>query len=177
MVAEHPDMESAEAPLQLLTFRLKSDVFAIQIEKVQEVVEVAPMTRLPGSSDAVRGLLNLRGRVIPVVDLSAQLDLGPTADTVDTCIIVAELQVGEETAIVGALSDAVKEVTEVAPSTLIPPPTLGTLVQPEFIRSLAQVGEDLVVVLDFDRLFQKGDLGLDGPEEAKEEAVPEPVSA
>lgn len=126
------------------------------------MVELSHVTHLPRTPDYVRGLLNLRGHVIPVVDLRAKLGLGQTPDTVDTCVIVSEVTIEGERTRIGALADAVREVTEIDRATMTEPPSLGTLVNADFIGGLARSGDDLVMVLDFDRLFEGEALQLPG---------------
>ena len=146
--------------LQILTFCLHKDIFGIRIDRVQEVVELSHVTHLPRTPSFVRGLLNLRGHVIPVIDLRNKLGLGPTPDTIDTCVIVSEVVFATERTRIGALADCVREVAEVESSTLVPAPTLGTLVRSDFVEGLARQGDDLVMILDFDTLFAGDDLSL-----------------
>ena len=145
-------MSEESTSFQVLTFRLQSERFGVPISRVQEVNELGNVTRIPRSDPSIRGLLNLRGLVIPVVDLRSMLGFSATEDTIDTCVIVAEVQKGEERTLIGALADAVDEVTEIDRSTLVPPPTLGTQVPADFIQGLARREDGLLMILDLDRL-------------------------
>lgn len=153
-------MTAESEVLKILTFRLSHDVFAVPITRVREVVELSHVTRLPRTPHFIRGLLNLRGHVIPVVDMRAKLGLGTSPDTVDTCVIVTEVTLGGEATVVGALADAVREVTELERASIVPPPNLGTVVRSDFIEGLGRKEEELIMILDFDRLFSGTDLAL-----------------
>ncbi len=139
---------------QVLTFILDRDTFALPIDRVREVVEFDSVTRVPRSRPYVRGLLNLRGNVLPVVDLRKKLGLGDTAKTVDTCVIVVEVEVEGESIVVGALADAVREVATLPEGGgLDQVPSYGLEVPAEFLHGLVRREHDLVLVLHPDRAF------------------------
>ncbi len=137
----------AQQHLQLV---IGDESYAVSIASVREIIEVGRMTALPMTPDFVRGVMNLRGVVIPVIDLNARFGRGPTQIGRRSCIVIVE---SAETAqsdsrIVGALVDAVSEVIDIAPSDVEPPPALGTRIPAHFISSMAHVGDGLVIVLD-----------------------------
>src|SRR5512138_492179 len=109
-------------PDTFLTFTLGEEVFALGVSHVREVLEMVPITRVPRMPDFLRGVINLRGNVVPVVDLRTKMGLAPGAQGKDNCIIVIEMEQGGESAVVGALVDGVREVFELAPEQIEPPP-------------------------------------------------------
>ncbi len=139
---------AAQQHLQLV---IGDEPYAVPIASVREIIEVGRMTALPMTPDFVRGVMNLRGVVIPVIDINARFGRGPTQIGRRSCIVIVELsgrRGAGESGIVGALVDAVSEVIDIAPSDVEPPPALGTRIAPQFIAGMAHVGEGLVIVLD-----------------------------
>jgi purine-binding chemotaxis protein CheW len=111
---------------QFLTFRLTDEVFAFEISKVREVLDFPTITKVPSTPGFMRGVINLRGAVVPVVDLRHKFGMPATERTADTCIIITEVIVDSETTILGALADSVQEVLELGPAQIEPPPKMGT---------------------------------------------------
>jgi purine-binding chemotaxis protein CheW len=108
--------------------------------------------------DYLLGVINLRGQVVPVVDMRLKLGLPAVAETEDTCIIVVEVQIDGEPIVVGALSDAVREVLEIRADQIEPPPRLGTRLKTEFITGMGKVDEQFMILLNIDRIFNSEDL-------------------
>lgn len=136
-----------------LTFELGSETYGIEILKVQEIIGIMSITNVPKTPDYVRGVINLRGKVIPVVELRRKFRLPAVADTERTCIIVVQVQ-GADTAItMGILVDEVSEVVDIAEEQLEPPPTFGNHVNTEFIRAMGKVGDGVVILLDVDKVL------------------------
>ena len=141
-------------PRQVLTFVLDGETFALPIDRVREVVEFRGLTRVPRARPYVRGLLNLRGNVVPVVDLRSKLGMGETPSTVDTCVIVVELELGARHLIVGALADAVREVKTLDDGAPIEGvPEYGLEVPAEFLQGIVRDEDTLLLALEPDRLF------------------------
>jgi len=159
-----------EQAAQFLTFRLGEEVFALEIGQVREVLDFSPITRVPRLPTFMRGVINLRGAVVPVVDLRVKFGMPAAERTVNTCIIIAEVSVGGERSMLGALADSVQEVVELGPEQVEPPPRLGTSVSTEFIRGMGRHGEGFVIVLDIDRVFAAEEVAAIG--EAGVEAAP-----
>lgn len=155
--------ESTSHTRQLLTFQLEGDVFALPIARVREVVEFSQVTRVPKARPYVLGLLNLRGSIIPVVDLRAKLGMKAAKPTVDTCVIVTEIISAEERLVVGALADSVREVTELAVDPNEEVPSYGLDVPTVFLDGIARQKERLVLVLEPNLLFR--DKALSGEDE------------
>src|SRR5579875_314991 len=110
---------------QYMTFKLGAELFAIGVRQVREVLEVSQVTRVPNSPHYMRGVVNVRGQATPVVDLRTKFGLPSSPDTVHTRIIVMELDIGGETAVLGGVADSVHEVIELEPSHINPPPRIA----------------------------------------------------
>jgi purine-binding chemotaxis protein CheW len=151
---------------QYLTFRLDRELFAVDIAKVREVLEFSTVTKVPRTPDFMRGVINLRGNVVPVVDMRLKLGLTQTERTVDTCVVIAEVDIDGERTILGALTDSVQEVVELDSANIVPPPRMGTRIDISFIRGMGKREEEFVIILDIDRVFS-GDTVLAAAAEAK----------
>ncbi len=108
---------------QYLTFKLDEEIFALDIGKVREVLDFTTVTKVPQTPDFMRGVINLRGSVVPVVDMRLKFGMSETERTVNTCIIIVEVSLDNETTVLGALSDSVQEVIELEPGQIEPAPT------------------------------------------------------
>jgi purine-binding chemotaxis protein CheW len=144
---------TAEEPAQYLTFRLDGEAFATGITRVREVLEYTHVTRVPRTPDYMLGVINLRGNVVPVVDLRKQFGMATSEATVDTCIIIIEVNVDGDATVLGALADSVQEVIELKAEQLEPAPSLGTRVDNRYIRAMGKLDDRFVIVLDMDRVF------------------------
>lgn len=145
---------------QYLTFTLDGEQYAIGVARVREVLEYAKITRLPRSAVFMKGIINLRGSAIPVIDLRLKFGLSETPVTKDTSIIVMEVESGEGKVIVGALADAVHEVIELDARQVEAPPRFGTRLAAEFIRGVGRRDEGFVILIDIDRIFNAEELSL-----------------
>ena len=143
----------ADAPVQYLTFTLDDESFATEIAQVREVLECKGVTRVPRTPDYMRGVINLRGNVVPVVDLRLLFGMEPIEPTIDTCIVIVEVPVHGEAVVLGALADSVQEVLELRPEHLAPAPRIGTRVRTAFIRAMGRHGDQFVIILDMERVF------------------------
>jgi len=143
---------------QYLTFRLDEELFALEIGKVREVLEFSAITRVPRMPDFMRGVINLRGNVVPVVDLKLKLGLARTEKTIDTCVIIAEVEVDGEKTVLGALADSVQEVVDLDPSQINPPPRIGTRIDASCIRGMGKREECFIILLDIDRVLTAAEL-------------------
>jgi purine-binding chemotaxis protein CheW len=147
-----------------LTFQLGKECYGIGILKVQEIVGVMPVTRMPKMPHFVRGLVNLRGKVIPVFDLRLKFGLEGKEDTDRTCIIVvrlslgADLPAGEGEVTLGIIVDEVNEVVDVAQSQIEPAPAFGAEVDVSFLLGVGKVGNKVVMLLDADRILPREEL-------------------
>ncbi len=145
---------------QYLTFSLAGETFALDIAQVREVLELAALTRIPRTPRFMRGVINLRGHAVPVVDMRLKFGMEPTEDTVNTCIIIVEARLGGDGAVLGALVDSVSEVVEMPPAHIEPAPRMGTSIRADFIRGIGKQDERFVIVLDVARVFSEDELAL-----------------
>jgi len=143
---------------QYLTFRLGEEVFATDVAKVREVLDFTTITKIPRTPDFMRGVINLRGKVVPVVDLRLCFEMSKTEKTVNTCIVVVEMLVDGETSIIGALADSVEEVIDLEPENIQPPPRIGTKIRTDFIKGMGKRDSGLIMILDIDRVFSVEEL-------------------
>jgi len=145
---------------QYLTFKLDDEVFALDITKVREVLDFTSITRVPRTPEFMRGVINLRGSVVPVVDLRLKFGMTKTEKTVNTCIIIVEVVVDGETTFLGALADSVQEVMDLEPGHIEPAPRIGTRLNTEFIKGMGKRDADFTIILDIDRVFSTDELAL-----------------
>lgn len=141
-----------------ITFRLGGELFAVDVAKVREVLDLTPITRVPTAPSYMRGVVNVRGSAIPVVDLRLKFGLPERADTVHTRILVLELSVDGELTVVGGLADSVHEVLEIEPRDVGEAPRIAMRWRSELITGMAKKGEQFVIMLDIERVF-----ATDGP--------------
>ncbi len=149
---------SSPTPRQYLTFVLADEVFALEIERVREVLEVTAITRVPRSPDFVRGVINLRGAVVPIIDLRHKLELGATDMTVDTCIVIVEVTIDRQRQVVGVLADSVKEVVDLSNEQIDSPPQMGASIDSTFLAGMCRSGDRFTMLLDIDAAFSKDEL-------------------
>ena len=128
------DIRDSAQTDQYLTFTLAEETFAVEIVKVREVIDCVHLTRVPRMPAFLRGVINLRGSVVPVIDLRLILGMPSIEKTVDTCIIIAEVSIGDEALYLGMMADSVEEVINIDPAQIAPPPELGSMLHTDFIR-------------------------------------------
>ena len=143
---------------QYLTFKLDEEIFALGIDKVREVLDYTSVTKVPQTPDFMRGVINLRGSVVPVVDMRLKFGMAKTEKTVNTCIIIVEINLEGETTVLGALADSVQEVLDLEPQQIEPAPKIGTKLRTEFIRGMGKRGEQFIIILDIDKVFSGEEL-------------------
>ncbi len=144
--------------LQYLTFKLSDEVFALDVAKVREILELTTITKVPQTPDFMCGVINLRGSVVPVIDMRLKFGISKTEQTVNTCIIVVEVDLDGDVIVVGALADSVQEVIEMEPENIEPAPQIGTRLNTEFIKGMGKIDNRFVMILDIDRIFSSQEL-------------------
>ena len=144
--------------LQFLTFKLREEVFAVDISRVREVLNLLTITKVPRMPAFMCGVMNVRGSVVPVVDLQQKFGMSKTEQGVDTCIIVMEISLDNETTTLGAMVDAVEEVWDLEVEQIEPPPRIGTHLNNEFIKGMGKRDNQFIIILDIDRIFSSADL-------------------
>ena len=143
---------------QYLTFQLGKEIFALGIGQVREVLDYTEITRVPRTPAYLRGVINLRGGVVPVIDLRLNFGMTRTEQTVNTCIIVVEVNLDGELIVLGVLADSVQEVVDMEPENIEPAPHLGTKLNTEFIKGMGKINNGFVMILDIDKVFSSDDL-------------------
>jgi purine-binding chemotaxis protein CheW len=143
---------------QYLTFTLADEVFAVDVARVREILEYTSITKVPQTPDFMRGVINLRGNVVPVVDMRLKFGLESTERTINTCIIVVEVQMGDEAVVLGALADSVQEVIEMEPGQIEAAPHIGTHLRTDFIRGMGKHNNRFIMILDIENIFSESEL-------------------
>jgi purine-binding chemotaxis protein CheW len=138
---------------QYLSFKLDGEEFALDISKVREVLDFTKITRVPQTPAFMRGVINLRGSVVPVVDLNRKFGTKDTEHTVNTRIIIGEVMIDKKASILGVLADSVHEVMELEPENIEPAPSIGIHMNTDFIKGVGKRNEDFVMILDIDKVF------------------------
>lgn len=141
-----------------ITFKLGGELFAIDVNQVREVLEISRITSVPTAPAYMRGVVNVRGKAIPVVDLRLRFGLPRTADTVNSRIVVLELDLEGQTVVLGGIADSVHEVIEIEPSSIDPPPQIAMRWRSEFIRGMGRRGEEFIIILDVNAVFSSDEL-------------------
>jgi purine-binding chemotaxis protein CheW len=144
---------AAVQPTQYLTFRLQEEVYAVDVANIREILDFTAVTKVPKTPEFMRGVINLRGSVVPVIDLKLKFGMPETERTVNTCIIVMELSVEDETVVIGSLADAVQEVLEIEPDQIEPAPKIGTSLKTDFIKGMGKHNDQFIMILDIDKIF------------------------
>jgi purine-binding chemotaxis protein CheW len=145
---------------QYLTFKLEDEVFAVDVANIREILDYIPATKVPGTPEFMRGVINVRGSVIPVMDMRLKFGLPRGEETVNTCIVVLEIAMENDKTVLGALADSVQEVFEMEDSTIEPPPKLGTRWKREFLTGIGKRNDALVIILDINKVFTSEDIAL-----------------
>lgn len=143
---------------QYLTFFIRGEEYAAGILRVREIIEYETVTRVPATPAHVRGVINLRGSVLPVIDLAAKFGHGESEPTQTSCIVVVETRLRDENLVVGVLADAVSEVVDLPAAAIEPPPSFGTNVRVDFLLGMGKLDSRLVLVLDLDRVLSPVEL-------------------
>ena len=145
---------------QFLAFKLESEVFAFDISKVREVLEFDTVTKVPQTPDMMKGVINLRGSVVPVIDLRIKFGMGETEKTVNTVIIIIEIDLDDTSTMIGALVDSVKEVMDLDSDHIEPPPKIGTKLNTDFIRGMGKQDGQFLIILDIEKVFSSEELEI-----------------
>ncbi len=143
---------------QYLTFKLGNEVFGIDVAKVREVLDFTTITEIPRTPEFMSGVINLRGSVVPVVDLRLCFQMSKTERTRNTCIVVVEVLLEGEATVIGALADSVEEVIDLEPEQIQPAPRIGTQIRTDFIKGMGKRESQFIMILDIDRVFSAEEL-------------------
>lgn len=138
---------------QYLTFRAGDENLAISILDVKEIIEINTITDVPMTPDYIRGVINLRGNVVPVIDLSARLGRISSEITKRSCIVLVQVEYNEDAQLLGMLVDAVDEILEIPEVNIMPPPDFGADIRTDFIQSMGRVGDEFIILLNINRVL------------------------
>ena len=175
--------QEATVQQQYLTFFLSDEEYAVNIQKVKEIIEYSSVTKVPKVPRWIRGVINLRGNVVPVVDLAVRFGLDERPITKTTCIVIVEVQQDTETTVMGVIADAVNQVIERNAQDIEEPPAFGTRVRLEYLAGMGKLGKKFALILNIDHVLSAADLltvaGLPGeladvPKDDAREAVERP---
>lgn len=130
----------------------------MDVFQIREILEISDITKLPCTYEFMRGVINLRGSVVPVIDLHMKFGLPKTEQTVDSCVIVMEVEIDNKKIVIGALADSVEEVIELEAGQIEPAPSIGTKVDSEFIKGMGKHNDRFLILLDLNKIFSEEDL-------------------
>lgn len=145
-------------PTQYLTFFVAGDMYAVAVLQVREIIEFAPPTRVPSTPNCILGVINLRGTVVPVVDLAIKFGAEPTEITNRTCIVIVEVDVEGDTILMGILAEAVDQVIDVSAADIDKPPSFGVRIRLDYLLGMARVESTFALILDIDRVLSTDEL-------------------
>ena len=145
---------------QYLTFRLDDEFFAVNVSLVREVLDWTSITIVPRAPEFMRGVINVRGSVVPVADLRLKFGMTETLKTINTRVIVMELLLDGDLTILGTMADAVHEVVELEPDSIEKPPKIGSRWKTEFILGIGKSNDKFIIILDMERIFSSSDTKL-----------------
>jgi purine-binding chemotaxis protein CheW len=171
------DVRATEAEQsQYLSFFMDGEEYAIGILQVKEIIRYDTVTRVPSTPHWIRGVLNLRGLVVPVVDLAAKFGLRESPITAQTCVVIVETDLDGERTLMGVMADAVSQVLDLRPEEIGEPPPFGTRVRVDYIVGMGKVGKKFVLILDIDDVLSAAELMAvavaTAPEETAEVRAP-----
>ena len=152
------------ASQQYLTFSVANEMFGIVISSIKEIIEYRAPTDVPMMPGFMRGVINLRGRVVPVIDLSVRFGRAKNENTRRTCIVIVEISQDEQQHDIGVVVDAVSAVQDIADADIEPPPQFGAKLRADFIRGMGKIGEKFVIILDIDCVLSVEELAILGGE-------------
>ncbi len=147
---------SGNRSFEALTFALSGEIFAVDAYMVREILDIIPVTEVPGAQDFVPGLINVRGRVVPLADLRVKFGMEVAAISPDTRIVVVEMELFGEATIVGLLADKVYEVAELTEAAIEDPPAIGMKWRPDFIKGVGKHGNDFIFIPAIEHIFAAG---------------------
>jgi len=171
---------------QYLTFKIGDELFALDVSQVREVLDLSTITKVPGSPPFMRGVINVRGSVVPVIDLRIKFGLPETVNTLNTRIIVMDLLLDGELTVLGAMADSVHEVRDLEAGQIEKPPKIGMRWRTDVIKGIGKQNDEFIIILDIDEVFSSEELamveqtGSEGSEYLKpedKEALPERAEA
>lgn len=153
-------MSEIDTSNQFVTFRIEDELYAINVFKIREILEVPVITKVPGMPEMIRGIINVRGDVIPVLDLKVKFGNEKTEFQRDTSIIITEIQIESDVIQVGIIVDAVRKVLTLEDEQVEAPPKIGTYIDNKFILGIGKTETDFIIILDIDKFLTDEDFSL-----------------
>jgi purine-binding chemotaxis protein CheW len=150
--------ETASGQQQYLTFHLASEEYAISILRIKEIIEYDQITKVPRMPGWVRGVINLRGSVVPVIDLAVKFGMEETRISPLCCIIIIELEIDGEPIVMGVIAESVSQVVDLSPVDIQPPPAFGTRLRADFLLGMGTLEKKFALILDIDRILSTEEL-------------------
>jgi len=147
--------ETTKKAAQYLSFNLGDETFALDIAKVREVLEFASVTKVPRMPAYMRGVINLRGRVVPVLDMRLKFGMSMTERSISTCVIITEIPSGGESAVIGTLADSVQEVFELNEDDIEPSPSIGSQVSMDFLKGMGKRDNEFIQIVEIESVFSE----------------------
>ena len=151
-------MQETGVSNQYVTFRIEEETYAIDVFKIREILEVPDITRVPGMPPMIRGVINIRGAVVPVLDLRMQFGRESTEQTEDTAIIVTEMSHDDDMIQMGILVDSAREVITLEKDEIEEPPRLGIFIDNKYLNGMGKIGDDFVIILNIDKILSDEEL-------------------
>lgn len=150
-------MSDTQAPMTALTIRLEDELFAVEASRVREILDVVPITEVPNAPAFVGGLINVRGRVVPLADLRVMFGMNRPEPDEDTRIVVMEVDIDGEPTIAGILADKVHDVTDIEAASIEEAPKVGMRWRPEFVKGIGKRNGGFIIIPDMERIFETPD--------------------
>ncbi len=151
-------MQSISLSNQFVTFKIENEVYAIDVFKIREILEVPDITKVPGMPPMIRGVINIRGSVVPVLDLKMQFGQERTEQTQDTAVIVTEIVNDEDVIQIGIMVDAANEVITLEPEEIEEPPRLGIFIDNKYLSGMGKINDDFVIILNIDKILSEEEI-------------------
>ncbi len=155
---EELNQDTEQNVQQYLTFMIGGEEYAISLLKVKEIIEYDTVTHVPKTPEWIRGVINLRGSVVPVIDLAVKFRQTPSVAGKLTCIVITEVQSGDEAAVMGIMADAVRQVIDLKPQDIEEPPAFGTRVKVDYLLGMARAGKKFCLLLDTEKVLSTDEL-------------------
>jgi len=159
--------EAEQNVQQYLTFMIGGEEYAVSLLKVKEIIEYDTVTQVPKTPEWIRGVINLRGSVVPVIDLAVKLRQAPSISGKLTCIVITEVKSGDEAAVMGIMADSVRQVIDLRPQEIETPPTFGTHIKVDYLLGMARSGKKFCLLLDTEKVLSTDEL-LELPDSAEQ---------
>jgi purine-binding chemotaxis protein CheW len=156
---------------QFLTFYLASEEYAISILRIKEIIEYDAVTKVPRMPTWIRGVINLRGAVVPIVDLALKFGMEETPVTKLCCVIIVELELDGEPLVMGVIAESVNQVIDFSPSQIQAPPAFGMQMKADFLLGMATIGKKFAMILNIDRILSAEELLIASSAELTDEVV------